>query len=150
MGGDLHSAPEGEAPTFLVAAIKDPYGGNLDRIQIIKGWLDAASGEPQEKVDAQVSFSSWATEPAPGVGTTDFSVIWIGQVEPAFSETYTFYARYDDGARLWVDGQLLVDDWTGGGSRENSGTVTMQAGQKYHVAMQYYQAGGGGVAELSQ
>ena len=45
MGGDLYSAPDGESPTFLVAAIKDPFSGNLDRVQIIKGWLDA-SGEP--------------------------------------------------------------------------------------------------------
>jgi len=50
MGGDLSVAPKGiKAPTFLVAALKDPIGGNLDRIQIIKGWLDA-KGELHEKV----------------------------------------------------------------------------------------------------
>ena len=49
MGGDLREAPAGKAPTFLVAALKDPIGANLDRIQIIKGWLDA-KGEVQEKV----------------------------------------------------------------------------------------------------
>jgi len=40
MGGDLTKAPGGKSPSFLVAALKDPYSGNLDRIQIIKGWLD--------------------------------------------------------------------------------------------------------------
>jgi hypothetical protein len=55
MGGDLHDAPEGRAPTFLVAALKDPIGANLDRIQIIKGWLDA-EGDLQERVyDVAVS-----------------------------------------------------------------------------------------------
>ena len=49
MGGDLSDAPAGKSPTFLVAALKDPIGANLDRIQIIKGWLDA-KGETQEKV----------------------------------------------------------------------------------------------------
>jgi hypothetical protein len=49
MGGDLSKAPTGKAPSFLVAALKDPYSGNLDRIQVIKGWLDA-EGERQEKV----------------------------------------------------------------------------------------------------
>ncbi|MHC4505985.1 MAG: DUF3604 domain-containing protein, partial [Planctomycetota bacterium] len=49
MGGDLPTVPRGKAPTFLVAALKDPYSGNLDRIQIIKGWLDA-NGETHEKV----------------------------------------------------------------------------------------------------
>jgi hypothetical protein len=49
MGGDLRDAPKGKAPTFLVAALKDQFGGNLDRIQIVKGWLDA-KGNVQEKV----------------------------------------------------------------------------------------------------
>jgi hypothetical protein len=49
MGGNLSNAPDGQSPTFLVAALKDALGGNLDRIQIIKGWLDA-EGETHEKV----------------------------------------------------------------------------------------------------
>lgn len=49
MGGDLGNAPAGKAPTFLVAALKDPIGANLDRYQIVKGWLDA-KGEVHEKV----------------------------------------------------------------------------------------------------
>ncbi len=55
MGGELLSAPAGKAPTFLVAALKDPIGANLDRIQIVKGWVDA-SGEARERVfDVAVS-----------------------------------------------------------------------------------------------
>ncbi len=61
MGGDLTSAPEGKAPTFLVAARKDPYSGNLDRIQIVKGWLDD-DGDTQEHV---------------------YDVVWAGEREPA-------------------------------------------------------------------
>ena len=50
MGGDLPTPPEGAtAPSFLVAALRDPIGGNLDRIQIVKGWMDA-SGELHERV----------------------------------------------------------------------------------------------------
>ena len=49
MGGDLQGAPQGKAPTFLVAALRDPIGGNLDRIQIIKGWVDR-NGQTQEKI----------------------------------------------------------------------------------------------------
>ena len=40
MGGDLSAAPPGKAPTFLVAALRDPIGADLDRIQIIKGWVE--------------------------------------------------------------------------------------------------------------
>jgi hypothetical protein len=49
MGGDLSRAPAGKAPTFLVAALRDPIGANLDRIQVVKGWMDA-KGELQERV----------------------------------------------------------------------------------------------------
>ena len=63
MGGDLTNAPDGKAPNFLVAARKDPLSGNLDRIQIIKGWL-AADGETQEKVYDVV----WSGDREPGVG----------------------------------------------------------------------------------
>ncbi|ULJ76064.1 DUF3604 domain-containing protein [Rhizobium gallicum] len=49
MGGDLSAAPAGKSPTFLVAALKDPIGANLDRYQIVKGWL-AADGTKEEKV----------------------------------------------------------------------------------------------------
>ena len=49
MGGDLTAAPDGKAPTFMVFALKDPIGGNLDRVQIIKGWMDK-KGETYERV----------------------------------------------------------------------------------------------------
>jgi Protein of unknown function (DUF3604) len=49
MGGDLSNAPTGKSPSFLVAALRDPIGANLDRIQIIKGWLDAG-GQTHEMI----------------------------------------------------------------------------------------------------
>jgi hypothetical protein len=74
MGGDLSKAPAGKAPTFLVAALKDPYSGNLDRIQIIKGWLDL-KGERKEKVYDVVWGDAGSREPGadgklPPVGNT--------------------------------------------------------------------------------
>jgi len=61
MGGDLAPRPEGRAPSFLVAAAKDPYSGNLDRIQIVKGWLDA-DGKTGERVYDVV----WSGDRTPG------------------------------------------------------------------------------------
>jgi uncharacterized protein DUF3604 len=60
MGGQLKQGPKGESPDFLIAARKDPYSGNLDRIQIVKGWLDG-KGKAQEKVYDVV----WAGERTP-------------------------------------------------------------------------------------
>ena len=74
MGGNLSKAPSGKAPTFLVAALKDPYSGNLDRIQIIKGWLDN-KGNTHEKVYDVVWSDSGQRKPGsdgklPPVGNT--------------------------------------------------------------------------------
>ncbi|MBK0398547.1 DUF3604 domain-containing protein [Limibaculum sp. M0105] len=49
MGGDLFAGPEGAAPTLMIRALRDPDGANLDRIQVVKGWV-GADGEPQTKV----------------------------------------------------------------------------------------------------
>jgi hypothetical protein len=55
MGGDLRTAPKGKAPTFMVIALRDPIGANLDRVQIIKGWVDQ-EGKTHEKIyDVAVS-----------------------------------------------------------------------------------------------
>jgi hypothetical protein len=55
MGGELSRAPADKAPTFLVAALKDPLNGNLDRIQIIKGWVDKKGKEHERVYDVAVS-----------------------------------------------------------------------------------------------
>ena len=55
MGGDLREAPAGKAPTFLVAALRDPIGANLDRIQVVKGWLDAKDAVHERVYDVAVS-----------------------------------------------------------------------------------------------
>jgi hypothetical protein len=72
MGGDLTAAPNGKVPSFLVAALKDPLSGNLDRIQVVKGWLDKR-GKRQEKVyDVAWSGSRQPTADGklPAVGNT--------------------------------------------------------------------------------
>jgi len=72
MGGTLEAAPKNVAPSFLVAAARDPLGANLDRIQIVKGWVDQ-TGEAQEKV-FNVAWSGERSTDAkgklPAVGST--------------------------------------------------------------------------------
>ena len=65
MGGDLRKGPADKSPSFLVAALKDPYSGNLDRIQIVKGWLNA-DGETEERVYDVV----WSGDRQPGAEGT--------------------------------------------------------------------------------
>jgi len=100
------------------------------------------------RIDPQINFSWGDGAPDEAVGEDNFSVRWTGEVEAAFTETYTFYTNSDDGVRLWVDGQQLVDNWTDHGNTENSGTIDLVAGQTYSVVMEYYENDGGAVAEL--
>jgi hypothetical protein len=63
MGGELKAAPAGKRPTFLVAALKDPLGANLDRYQIVKGWMDSKG-----KLHEKVYDVAWGGDRKPGQG----------------------------------------------------------------------------------
>ncbi len=101
------------------------------------------------RTDATVNFDWGSGTPDPTVGADTFSVRWTGQVQPLYSQTYTFYTTSDDGVRLWVNGVQLVNNWTDHGPTENSGTIVLTAGQKYDILIEYYENGGGAVAKLS-
>jgi hypothetical protein len=100
------------------------------------------------RTDPQINFNWGDAAPDPAVGADSFSVRWTGEVEVAFTETYTFYINSDDGVRLWVDGQQLVDNWTDHTNTENSGNIDLVGGQVYSIQMEYYDNTGPAVAEL--
>jgi hypothetical protein len=100
------------------------------------------------RIDPQINFNWGSGSPDEAVGEDNFSVRWTGEVEAAFTETYTFYISVDDGVRLWVDGQQLVDNWTAYGPTEKSGKIDLAGGQTYSVLMEMYENGGSAVAEL--
>jgi hypothetical protein len=100
------------------------------------------------RVDPTVNFDWASGSPDPAIGADTFSVRWTGEVEPLYSETYTFYTVSDDGVRLWVNSQLLVDAWVDQSPTEYSGTIALTAGVKYDIQMDYYENAGGAVAQL--
>jgi hypothetical protein len=109
MGGDLTKAPRGNSPTFMVYALRDPIGANLDRIQIIKGWLDD-DGETQERVydvawsdnrelgangklppvgnTVDIEAANWTNT----IGASELATVWI---DPDFDpdQSAFYYAR---------------------------------------------------------
>jgi hypothetical protein len=99
------------------------------------------------QVDPVINFPNWSNPPA-GVGPFDFAVRWTGKIEPAISGTYTFTTNSDDGVRLWVNGQLLVDDWNYQGATMESGTITLNKGTKYDIKIEYFQGQGAAVMQL--
>jgi hypothetical protein len=100
------------------------------------------------RTDATVNFNWGTGSPDPSIGVDTFSVRWTGQVQAQFSETYTFYTESDDGIRLWVNGVLVINNWTDHAPTENSGTISLSAGVKYDLKLEYYENGGGAVAQL--
>lgn len=100
------------------------------------------------RTDATVDFDWGDGSPGPGINTSTFTTRWTGKVQPPFSETYTFYTVTDDGARLWVNGVQLVNDWTDHPATERSGTIALTGGQQYDIVMEQYDGGGGAVARL--
>jgi hypothetical protein len=113
--------------------------------------IQSTNGVPTlVRIDPTIDFNWSSTPPDPSIGSNNYSVVWSGQVQAQFSEPYTFYTTTDDGVRLWVNNQLLVDKWIYQGPTEWSGTtVPLTAGQRYNIEMAYFQGGGGAAAHLS-
>lgn len=101
------------------------------------------------RTDATVNFDWGISAPASGVNVDHFSVRWTGQVEAPISGSYTFSTTSDDGIRLWVNGVQLINNWTDHApTNDNGTTISLVAGQKYDIKMEYYERGGGAVAKL--
>jgi hypothetical protein len=102
---------------------------------------DIALSEPLgARVDGPLNFTSFSF---PGLRGTNFSVRWTGKVIPAHSGRYTFHVTTDDGARLWVGGQLIVDSWVDQAPTEHRGKIDLVAERSYEVRLEYYQRFGG-------
>ncbi len=101
------------------------------------------------RIDQTMNFDWGNNSPDPSMGSDDFSVRWTGRVQALYSQTYTLYTYTDDGVRLWVNGQLVIDRWVDQSPTEWSATFPFVAGQRYDIKMEYYERGGGAVARLS-
>ncbi|HSD69967.1 MAG TPA: DUF3604 domain-containing protein, partial [Woeseiaceae bacterium] len=95
MGGDLRSAAAGKVPSFLVAAMKDPLSGNLDRIQIVKGWMNK-DGTTGEKVYDVV----WSGDRSPGA---DGKLPPVGNTVNVQTATWTNSIGSPELIGVWTD-----------------------------------------------
>jgi RHS repeat-associated protein len=100
------------------------------------------------RTDSTVNFDWGGGSPAAGVGVDNFTTRWTGFVTPLYTQTYTFYTVTDDGVRLWVNGQLVIDKWIDQAPTEWSGQITLEANKRYSIKMEFYERGGGAMARL--
>ena len=78
----------------------------------------------------------------------NISLRWSGKIIPDVSGDVTFFTITDDGVRLWVNGKLLIDDWTGHAPLENSGSLRLTKGKAVDFRLEYYQGMGGAAASI--
>ena len=106
-------------------------------------------GQPLLSRNEAVDFDWGYAAPAAGVPADGFSVRWSGVIEAPVSGTYRLQTLSDDGVRVWVDGQLLIDNWTGHAVRaDTSMPLRWLAGQRRAITVEYQELGGLGVARL--
>ena len=102
------------------------------------------------RTDAVVGFD-WGTAIPAGTAITNadtFSVVWTGQIEPEFSQLYTFHVTADDGARLWINDQLLVTRTFYAAPSEMRGQVALKAGQRVNIRLEYIEQSGAASVKL--
>lgn len=107
------------------------------------------TGLKLRRLDPTVNFDWGLYSPDPAVGEETFSARWTGKILAASSETYTFYTTSDDGIRLWIDNNLVIDSWVAQPPTEHSGSIALKAGAKSDIKIEYFEDGGGAVAQLA-
>lgn len=100
------------------------------------------------RIDPVVDFDWGAGGPDPLLPIDNYAVRWEGFVLPLFNEKLTFHTITDDGVRLWVNDNLLIDKWIPQGPTEWTGAIDLDAGKKARIRMEFYELGGGAVAQL--
>ncbi len=116
----------------LGAGLKADYFDNVD-----------LQGEPvHTRLDAGIN-SNWVDQPVPGIGAFNFSVRWTGTLTPPVTGEYVLTLKGDDGYRLYLDDQLLIEDWTRHAPRAASARTVLNAGKPYKLKVEFFQLGGG-------
>lgn len=101
------------------------------------------------RTDSTVDFNWGTGSPNSAIDSDNFSVRWTGQVQTTTSGNYTFFVQADDGVRLWVNGQQLINDWDDTGVvKERSGTISLTGSQKYDIRLEYFELNNQAVAKL--
>lgn len=101
-------------------------------------------GEPNViLIDTVIDFAWGAGPPVFNFPKDLFTVRWTGWVTPLVDGAWTFIVRSDDGCRLWVDDQLLIDEWHGQSPREHQGTLNLEGGHNYSIRLEYLEEDGG-------
>ena len=107
------------------------------------------SGTPKVRTDEWINYEPANQAPDPFLPKAPISIRWTGKLQPTISGTYTFAFTSDDGCRLFIDGEKIIDAWTGGGIKTDTVCMELQAGKAYDIRAEYYDDRDAAIARLS-
>lgn len=100
------------------------------------------------RIDPEINFTWSGHSPVQGLGQYNYSVRWKGEILPEATGIYQVETISDDGARLWINDKLLIDEWQPQLPTAGLATIRLEAGRKYPVVVEYFQASGGASMQL--
>ncbi len=120
-------ATETISPEFFPGGLKAEYYSGTE-----------LKGTPKTRVDEWVNFEPSNQAPDPFLPESPLSIRWTGVLRPSVSGEYTLSMTSDDGCRLYLDGELIIDAWAGHSVRTDMATVNLVSGRDYEVKVEYY------------
>jgi alpha-D-xyloside xylohydrolase len=133
--GALHSSEVGRAVPASAFEAPDGSAGALQGDYFADETL---AHRVAARRDATVDFDWGLGPPLPEVPADQFSVRWTGRLRAPETGEYELATVADDGVRLWLDGKLVIDDWTQHAPEYHAGRVTLEAGKRYDFRLEYY------------
>ena len=124
-------APQGLATTFYKYDGKGNFGSEI-----------------YSTISSNIDFGWGAAAPNSFVPKDQYGVNWAGTVTAPTTGEYSFTTLSDDGVRLWVNNQKIIDAWNDHSARRDTGTIRLEAGKTYPITMTYYENYGDAVAKL--
>ena len=129
---------EGPAPSALGTGLSASYYNSVS----------LGGAVVLSRVEA-IDFDWGSGSPGPGVTKDNFSVRWTGTVAAAASGSHTFQTVSDDGVRVWINGTQVINNWSNHAATTNtSAAISLVAGQKYTIKVEYFEKGGNAVMRL--
>ena len=100
------------------------------------------------RTDARIDFDWGRYNPTPELTGNNFSVRWTGKLKPPESGNYTIGFTADDGARIYIDGKLLVEAWSSNPTKTVTKEIALEGGRSYDLRMEYFQNNRENIAKL--
>ncbi len=109
----------------------------------------AFNGSARYRIDQKIDFDWKDGSPMEGIPRDHFCIRWEGRLKVLESRPYTFHVSADDGVRLWVNGERMIDQWSDGVFQLKSKAIELESGQEYDLRLEHYENAGQARARLA-